>query len=500
MSLGTKSVKWANIIKIPFLRNILLVSTVIAIALTLCDLIFIYPSFAKMLTQSTKDEAVRVARHLMSITTADQINIGRDNLSLERMNGIRNLSKDFKLMKLKLFSGSGKILYSTDHREIGNINKRPYFHDILTKGEVYTNVVRKDSESLEGQKVTTDVVETYVPIMRNDVFNGAFEIYYDITTRKERLDNLRISSSLMLFGLAACLLGTVIIVLLRAGEDVAKREQAEAALVQAHGELEKKVEERTAELLRANENLRDEVEERKRVQDELWGSEKKLRILSSQLITAQEHERERIAHELHDGLGQTLSAIKYKVEGAMAQAGKELSRGSVDSLDSLVYLIQNGVEEVRRISMDLRPSTLDDLGIIATISWFCREFCSTYPKVTVEEKIAVREDEVSDPLKIVIYRVLQEALNNMAKHSKADRVLVSLRKREDGLELVIEDNGQGFDLKEELYEEGFTSGFGLASMKRRIESAGGAFSLSSTQGKGSVVRALWAREVPGPTG
>ncbi len=154
-------------------------------------------------------------------------------------------------------------------------------------------------------------------------------------------------------------------------------------------------------------------------------------------------------------------------------------------------MIQASIEEIRKTGMDLRPSTLDDLGILATISWFCREFETIYSGIRIEQQIDIQENEVPVPLKTVIYRVLQEALNNVAKHSKADLVRLSLSKTGRTVELAIGDNGVGFDVREALTVEAVRRGLGLSSMKERSELSGGSFAIESVKGKGTIVRALW---------
>jgi signal transduction histidine kinase len=127
-----------------------------------------------------------------------------------------------------------------------------------------------------------------------------------------------------------------------------------------------------------------------------------------------------------------------------------------------------------------------------TVNWLCREFESTYSKIRIRKEIDIEEHEVPDFLKIVIYRVLQEALNNIAKHSKALMVLLSLRKAKQNIELVIRDSGQGFDLEEAYSRKGTTKGLGLDSMKERIELSGGAFSIESSKGSGTVIQGTWS--------
>jgi signal transduction histidine kinase len=141
--------------------------------------------------------------------------------------------------------------------------------------------------------------------------------------------------------------------------------------------------------------------------------------------------------------------------------------------------------------MALRPSTLDTLGILATINWFCRECQNTCPSIQIEKEITLQEREIPDRLKTVIYRILQEAMNNVAKHSRASSVRISLVERENRIELSIEDNGRGFDLSE---AKDALAGFGLTSLRERTDLSGGAYSIQSLPGKGTRVQASWPIE------
>jgi signal transduction histidine kinase len=240
-----------------------------------------------------------------------------------------------------------------------------------------------------------------------------------------------------------------------------------------------------------NEKLLLEIRDRERIGKELRKSEGRLRYLSAELLNAHEKERKRIAHEIHDSIGSSLASAKFKLENTMKQIGQPHSETTA-ALESLFPILQTAIEEARRIQMALRPSILDDLGILTTISWFCREFESTYPDIHIQKEIDLKEEEVPDSLKIVIYRVLQEAMNNIAKHSKANAVFLSLRKSGASIELAIRDNGQGFDPAEAHSHTGTARGLGLDSMRERVEFSGGSYFIESTKGAGTAIRAFWS--------
>ena len=154
-------------------------------------------------------------------------------------------------------------------------------------------------------------------------------------------------------------------------------------------------------------------------------------------------------------------------------------------------MVQVAVEEVRRIQKNLRPPTLDDLGLLATISWFCREFEGVYSDIRIEREIDLEEEDVPDPLKIVIYRVMQEALNNVAKHSRTKAVRLALRKKDGRIEMEILDEGVGFDPDEVFSRTDPERGFGLFSMKERTELSEGRFSVEAARGAGTKIHASW---------
>ena len=228
-------------------------------------------------------------------------------------------------------------------------------------------------------------------------------------------------------------------------------------------------------------------------------SERRFQDISRKMLSAQEREREWAARKIHDNIIQILAAIKLST--AMALQELEGPPGRVRrSLENCISMIQNAIEETRRIHAELRPSTLDDLGILPTIRGFCREFRKDYPATRLHERMEVEESEVPLPLKIVIYRIIQEAADNMARHSSACDGEISMVHSGKKLELAIRDNGRGFDLAKVFNRrDPPPTGFGLAVMKERTEVSGGVLSVESTVGKGTTVRAVWTLHRPDPT-
>jgi PAS domain S-box-containing protein len=226
-----------------------------------------------------------------------------------------------------------------------------------------------------------------------------------------------------------------------------------------------------------------DLTEHMRADDALKDSEQRLRSLSSKLLSAHEEERKRIAGELHDSVASLIGAVRFSIEKMLDQVEKD--EGLRAGLRDLVSMVQQVSQETRRIMSALRPSVLDDLGIVPAISWLCREYEKIYSHISVEKQIGVSEQEVPDSLRTPIFRISQEAMNNVAKHSKASHMDLSLQKTNRAIELSIRDNGQGFDL------ETVQKGMGLSTMIERAQLSGGSFDLESALEKGTLIRVSW---------
>ncbi len=218
----------------------------------------------------------------------------------------------------------------------------------------------------------------------------------------------------------------------------------------------------------------------------------RIRRLSGRILEAQEHERRKIGLELHDSVGQLLTTAKFAAEKALDQLQQGAADDCATSLESIISYVQQASDEARRIHTELRPPLLDDLGIVMTISWFCREFQELHSGLRIDMAVDVEEQDIPEPLKIVIFRILQEALNNVAKHSQADQVDISLKKNnKDRVEFVVADNGHGFAKEQMHSNKRSTRSFGLSNMRERTILSGGAFEIRSENESGTTIWCFW---------
>jgi two-component sensor histidine kinase len=203
------------------------------------------------------------------------------------------------------------------------------------------------------------------------------------------------------------------------------------------------------------------------------------------LLDPREAERQRIAAELHDSLGQTLSLLRFEVENCIARARVDGENVFDDELQRIYGHAQRSLKELREVTRNLRPSTLATVGLRGSLEALCGQFRMACPEISIRSEL---DDEKNLPrdLAFAIYRVAQEALNNVCRHSRAKKVLVVLAILHGGVELIIRDDGKGLPLNGVGRR-----GLGLGTMRERVKTVGGRFELTTRPGKGCLVRASW---------
>jgi len=272
-------------------------------------------------------------------------------------------------------------------------------------------------------------------------------------------------------------------------EDVSALSRAREALSKLNAGLETRIRARTQELREANRDLRNEVVRRKAAETALRTSHNERSLLSEQLISAQENERHRIARELHDAVGQSLSAVKYSIEQAVEMLRRP---GLGDPLPVLMRAVRgtlDATESTRTIATSLRPTTLDDMGPASAISGFCKQFAEVYRNIEFQIEITATDEDVPDRLATALFRSAQELLNNVVRHAGASRVCLTLRREPLLLQLEVRDDGVGLAASQIADLPG--QGHGIRNIRERAEMSGGMFELRPGPDGGTVARLSW---------
>lgn len=423
------------------LLGLIAVSIAAVAAFALYNALYLGPAYFRLVVENAQKDAERVAVHLsaqfygkagvlapVEFTPAFRAAVG------EHLDG-------YGLERLKVFAPDGTVVFSTVPAEEGTRNTRPYFHEIVARGRAHSVVVPRSSLTLEGRTVRVDVIETYFPVMRSGRFAGAFEIYYEVTGQMEQAENLLARSNLIVLLLAGGLTAAVVVASRRAVLAVRERDLAARAL----------------DLV--NRQLHD---------------------LSGHLHTVREEERTRVAREIHDELGQSLTAMRMELSLLRKSLPAEQRQG-LERAESLGELVEATTRAVKRISQDLRPGVLDHLGLSAAVEWQAEEF---------EKRTGIPCEVTLDPVEIALdegratalFRILQEALTNVARHADARSVDVLLRKDGAGIVLRVRDDGRGMD------QPGAAQGsFGLIGIQERVRGWDGLVEVSSARGQGTTV-------------
>jgi PAS domain S-box-containing protein len=272
--------------------------------------------------------------------------------------------------------------------------------------------------------------------------------------------------------------------------DMSERREKEEALTKAKELLELRVEQRTAVLTRVNQELRTEIAERERAEEQLKASLELLRALAARLQSVREEERTYIAREIHDEFGQICTAIKMDLALIRHKATKRQTR-LLAKVDSAVHLVDHLIATLRRIASELRPGSLDDLGLLAALEWQAHEF---EKRTGIQCRIILPAEAIAldSERSTAVFRIFQETLTNVMRHAGATTVEARLEREGGKLVLQIHDNGRGFDPEAAKASKSL----GLVGMQERALLINSEFRIDAAPGAGTTV----TLRIPTPLG
>ena len=330
----------------------------------------------------------------------------------------------------------------------------------------------------------------------------------DILPRKNFFNDFEVTHDFKKIGRRTLLLNARILVepsgkskeILLGLHDITERKHTEEALVEARGklvehslELEGTVTKRTRQLTVSNKQLaaavvstHDDGEKYRKLFLESQVTQKRLRQVTRQILTAQEDERKRVSRELHDEVVQTLVAINVELS-ALVYGTAAGTRHLRDKIARTQRLVEHSVDAVHRFARDLRPAVLDDLGLIPALHVYCKGLAER-KKIKITLTAFGGVERLASDKRTVLFRVAQEALTNIARHARATKVKLAITEIPGAIRIEISDNGKSFPVRKVLQAKGRTR-LGLVGMKERIEMVGGLLTIESTYGKGTTVRA-----------
>lgn len=226
--------------------------------------------------------------------------------------------------------------------------------------------------------------------------------------------------------------------------------------------------------------------ENARLYEEAQARERYLGEMLHQIVTAQESERQRIARELHDATGQSLTAIALGLRGVESVIASNPTLAQ-SQLQAIKTYTTDALAELRRIITDLRPSQLDDLGLVAALQWYTQEFEKHYG-IATDLQVKGERTRLQAEYETVLFRIVQEALTNVAKHANARQATVTLTIAPTQATVIIRDDGRGFDPEAVLASQNPNVGWGLRGIQERATLLGGTYSIRSRRGEGTVVQ------------
>lgn len=375
-------------------------------------------------------------------------------LPSELAGSIQALMHDRSVVRIKLYNPRGVVVFSTRPSQIGNDKSQNQGFITAINGGVGNALIYRDTfNSFDGTTEEDNLMQTYIPVRDSpaEPIQGVFELYADVNSlvhQTERTEFIIMAGAILIL---SALYAVLVLIVRRANNTIVLQQRT----------------------------IRERTET--------------LELLSAQMLKSEESHKQKLAFDLHEGLAQTLAALKLQVEnGRHRHTADDTAAGSADSI---IPLLQRAIQDVRTMATDLRPPSLDDLGLLPTLNWVFREFEQQHPGIRIKRKISLQEQDVPAPLKAILYRIIVSVLDELAQHTSTGRIHLGLWLDGNALSLLIDDTTT------EMLDRTVTPLMnidpqlraGFARMEELTTLSGGTFSASHHSGGGTTLRATWNR-------
>jgi Histidine kinase len=375
-------------------------------------------------------------------------------LPYELAGSIKALMHDRSVARIKIYNRHGVVAFSTKPSQIGNDKSRNQGFIAAINGDVGSSLIYRDSfNRFDGTTEEDNLMQTYIPIRASpaEPIQGVFELYADVNAlvlQTERTEFIIMAGASLIM---TALYVALILIVRRANNTI---------------ELQQRT-------------IRERTET--------------LELLSTHMLKSEESYKKRLAYDLHEGLAQTLAALKLKVENGRHNHNADES--TAISVDSIIPILQAAIQEVRAIATDLRPPSLDDLGLLPTLNRVFREFEQQHAGILIERQIPLQEQDIPVTLKAILYRIIVAVLDDLGQHTTSGRIHIALWLDDNSLILLIDDTATEMLDRTVVplanIDPQLRAGF--ARMEELTTLSGGTFNASYHSGGGTTLRAAWGR-------
>ncbi|MGA7178370.1 MAG: histidine kinase [Thiobacillaceae bacterium] len=406
-------------------------------------------SLARAALNSMRPE---LARYLNGVANLGPEGIKNYPLPAEVAASINEIMQGEPVVGIKVYTLRGLVLFSTKTNQIGDDQSRdPHFNSAIN-GKVSSNLVYRDAlNTFQGATEDDNLMQTYIPVRASAT--GPVLGVFRIDTDANRLVHGNDWIEIQIFAGAALILSALYLFLIL----VVRR-------------------------------ARDTIEQQQRTIQERT---KTLQTLAARMLNSEEAYKKKIASELHEGLAQTLAAIKLNIESG-EQTLKD-NNAVARSREDVIPELQKVIQEVRALATELRPSSLDDFGLLPTVTSLCRELEQRHPQIKVNQETNLEEKEIPAALKIIIYRTVTLALSDIEQFTNSSRIVITLMRTANGLGLIVNTTPKGPPPTEAIQPVGddYHLQPRFARMFELVTLSGGDFNVSRNSAGGIILKASW---------